>query len=266
MLARIDRVILRVPGVASAVRYYRDVLRLELLKEEAHVASFRLAEGGELVLLDDPDQPYEQIYYLVKDVRELYRRRSELKLTFMQQPRQVSRGYRATVKDPFGTVLLILDRTAEAQAAIEDAKAPDGLFPGAEPPASAKPQLLAKIYEQIGRTADDLPYTPHFERLYSAYAAEHDGPKPTRRQTWRQLLTLRKAGELPKLGPAKTAPPRLSTEAIEELRKLLGASMGKRDRLPYTEEFDKLVDRFNATQERAISPHLVWRLVARLAK
>ena len=42
--------------------------------------------------------------------------------------------------------------------------------------------------------------------------------------------------------------------------------MGKRDRLPYTKRFDTLVDSFNKTQARPLSPHLVWRLVATLAK
>jgi len=47
---------------------------------------------------------------------------------------------------------------------------------------------------------------------------------------------------------------------------LLGDDIGRRDRLPYTERFDKLVDQFNQTQKRPLSPHLVWRLVAKLAK
>ena len=47
---------------------------------------------------------------------------------------------------------------------------------------------------------------------------------------------------------------------------MLGEDIGRRDRLPYTERFDKLVDRFNQTQKRPLSPHLVWRLVAKLAK
>ena len=46
----------------------------------------------------------------------------------------------------------------------------------------------------------------------------------------------------------------------------LGADIGKRDRLPYSKRFDQIVDEFNRTQPRAISPHLVWRLVATLAK
>jgi catechol 2,3-dioxygenase-like lactoylglutathione lyase family enzyme len=265
LLRKIDRVILRVPSVASAAGYYRDVLGLTPLRLEAHLAAFALSQGGELILHDDADQPFEQIYYLVDDVRDLYRRRQELKLTFTQPPRQVARGYRATIKDPFGTVLLILDRSADTAGAIEDAKAPEGLFPGVEPDTAAKPDILARIYEQLGRTADDLPYTPHFERLYATYIAEHPGSKPTRRQTWRQLLNLRKSGKLPKLGEAPTPPPQASPESIAQLKTLLGP-LGKRDRLPYTEEFDKLVDAFNAAQERPLSPHLIWRLVARLAK
>jgi catechol 2,3-dioxygenase-like lactoylglutathione lyase family enzyme len=266
MFRKIDRVILRVASIAGAAPFYRDVLGMQALRQEAHLAAFRLPDGGELILHDDPDQPFEQVYFLVDDVRDLYRRRQELKLTFAQPPRQVTRGFRATVKDPFGTVLLILDRATDAAAAVEDAKAAEGLFPGAEPAITAKPDKLIRVYEKLGRTADDLPYTPHFERLYSAYAAEYVGEKPTRRQAWRHLLNLRKSGKLPKLGEAPTPPPAASAEAIAQLRKLIGPAMGRRDRLPYTEAFDKLVDAFNATQEKPLSPHLVWRLVARLAK
>lgn len=266
MLRKIDRVILRVPSVPSATAYYRDVLGLAPLRQEEHVAGFALSGGGELVLHDDPDQPFEQIYFLVDDVRDLYRRRQELKLSFAQPPRQVARGYRATVRDPFGTVLLILDRSAAAAAALEDARTSDGLFPGAEPAVTAKPLVLARLYEELGRTADDLPYTPHFERLHATYVAAHSTAKPTRRQTWRHLLNLRKSGRLPKLGEAPTPPPAASPQAIALLKKLLGSGVGKRDRLPYTEEFDRLVNAFNASCDRPLSPHLVWRLVARLAK
>ena len=45
MLRRIDRIILRVPGLESAVRYYRDVLGLQLIKQDARLANFRLTDG-----------------------------------------------------------------------------------------------------------------------------------------------------------------------------------------------------------------------------
>jgi hypothetical protein len=80
------------------------------------------------------------------------------------------------------------------------------------------------------------------------------------------LLNLRKGGKLPRLGEATSQPPQVSMEDQESLRKLLGKDIGKRDRLPYTDRFNEIVDEFNKTQARPLSPHLVWRLVAKLAK
>src|SRR5439155_4848092 len=66
MLRKVDRVLLRVASLPSAVAYYRDVLGLKLVRHEGKVASFSLGEGGtELVLHDDPDLPGEATYYLV---------------------------------------------------------------------------------------------------------------------------------------------------------------------------------------------------------
>jgi len=269
MIRKVDRIILRVPGLASAVVYYRDVLGLKLVRQDARVANFRLADDStELVLHTDPDLPGEAIYYLVDDVRDLYHRRKDLKLTFTSPPIQVARGYRATVKDPFGTVLLIIDRSTESSAGnqIEDTRAGGSLFAGVEQRVAPKRDELSQIYVAIGRTADDLPYTPHFETLFNNYSARFPEPKPTRAEVWRHLLNLRKGGKLPKLGEARSTPPPVSDEDRARLREMLGDDIGRRDRLPYTPRFDQLVDTFNRTQPRAISPHLVWRLVATLAK
>jgi catechol 2,3-dioxygenase-like lactoylglutathione lyase family enzyme len=275
VLRKVDRLILRVPSLPGAVAYYRDVLGLRLLRQEKSVASFRLADDTtELVLHTDPDLPAEAAYYLVDDVRDLYKRRAELKLTFAGAPAQVARGYRAQVKDPFGNVLLLLDRTTDkaghgthrSTAVVEDAKAGEALFAGFEPFRRARPDVLASLYEKTGRTADDLPYTPHFESLYKGYAEQFGTQPPTRQEVWRHLLNIRKRGKLPKLGEARSKPPVVSDEALALLREMLGKDIGKRDRLPYTPRFDNLVDEFNKTQPRPLSPHLVWRLVATLAK
>jgi catechol 2,3-dioxygenase-like lactoylglutathione lyase family enzyme len=271
MLRKIDRIVLRVPGLPAAVRYYRDVLGLKLIRQDTRVASFKLAEqDAELVLHTDPDLPSDAVYYLVDDVRDLYRRRAALKLTFTSPPTQVSRGYRAIVRDPFGTVLMLLDRSTESSGAgaVEDTKSAGAgaLFAGVEQKVQAKRDVLVRAYEQVGRTADDLPYTPHFETLYKGYAAFFGDRPPTRQEVWRHLLNLRKAGKLPKMGEARSKPPEVTAEAKAKLREALGEDIGKRDRLPYTERFDKLVDNFNRTQPRPLSPHLVWRLVATLAK
>ncbi|HWE04576.1 MAG TPA: VOC family protein [Tepidisphaeraceae bacterium] len=269
MLRGIDRVILRVPALESAVRYYRDVLGLQLLKQDARLANFRLADGQtELVIHNDPDLPAEAVYYLVDNVRDLYKRRATLKLQFISAPSATARGYRATVKDPFGTVILLLDRSVESSGGntVEDAKPAGALFAGVEQRSPVKREALIKAYIRVGLTADDLPYTPHFESVYSEYAAAQGDPKPTRSEVWRHILNLRKGGNLPKLGEARSRPPELSPEDRGKLKEMLGADIGKRDRLPYTNRFDSLVDEFNRTQQRPLSPHLVWRLVAMLAK
>jgi catechol 2,3-dioxygenase-like lactoylglutathione lyase family enzyme len=269
MLRRIDRVILRVPGLESAVRYYRDVLGLKLIRQEARLANFRMADGDtELVIHDDPDLPAEAVYYLVDNVRDLHARRDELKLKFVAPPSPVAHGYRASVRDPFGTLMLLLDRSTQSSGStvVEDARPAGALFAGVEQKTPVKREALVKAYERIGRTADDLPYTPHFESVYSSYAAEYGETRPTRAEVWRHLLNLRKGSKLPKLGEARSLPPEVSPEDRARLREMLGADIGKRDRLPYTKRFDQIVDEFNRTQQRPISPHLVWRLVATLAK
>ena len=269
MLRKVDRVLLRVPSLPGAVSYYRDVLGLTLVRHEGKIASFRLGDGGaELVLHDDPDLPAEATYYLVDDVRDLYRRRAALKLTFTGPPTPAARGFRATVKDPFGSVLLLLDRTNETAGSkvVEDGKVAGGLFAGIEPAAKPKRDVLIALYEKVGRTADDLPYTPHFESLYKDYAAHYGQTPPTRQEVWRHLLNIRKRGILPKLGEARSKPPDVDEVSARALRAMLGKDIGKRDRLPYTKRFDAIVDEFNTSQARPLSPHLVWRLVATLAK
>jgi catechol 2,3-dioxygenase-like lactoylglutathione lyase family enzyme len=267
MLKRIDRILLRVPSLPAAVRYYTDILGMELVKQDARLANLKFKDDdAELVLHTDEDLPEYAIYYLVDNVRDMYTHREELKLTFVSPPTQASRGWRATVKDPFGSVLLIIDRSTDDPAVVEDAKPPGTLFAGAEPRIKVNPTALIAAYEKIARTADDLPYTPHFETMFQQYTAAFPDPKPTRMETWRHLLNLRKGGKLPKLGEARSIPPEISREDRDHLRAMLGEDIGKRDRLPYTDRFDALVDAFNKTQQRPLSPHLVWRLVATLAK
>jgi catechol 2,3-dioxygenase-like lactoylglutathione lyase family enzyme len=267
MLRRVDRILLRVPSLPAAVKYYGQTLGMEVVRQDARLASLRLKDSdAELVLHVDPDLPAEAVYYLVDDVRDLHRRKAELKLQFVSPPSAVSRGWRATVKDPFGNVLLILDRTTDGASAVEDAKPAGTLFAGVETPVRTNAAALITEYVKVGRTADDLPYTPHFDTMHKSYAATIPDPKPTRAETWRHLLNLRKAGKLPRLGEAPTSPPELPLEDRERLKAMLGDDLGKRDRLPYTKRFDTIVDTFNKTQPRWLTPHQVWRLVSTMSK
>jgi catechol 2,3-dioxygenase-like lactoylglutathione lyase family enzyme len=183
VLKKVDRILMRVESLDAAVTYYRDVIGLKLVKHDQRVAGFKMLDGQtELVLHSDADLPDQATYFLVDNVRDLYTRRADLKLKFVAPPSPVSRGYRATVKDPFGNVMLLLDRSSAEGAGdrVEDAKAPAGLFAGVEQRAPVKRDALIRAYELTGRTADDLPYTPHFETLYRAYVTGHAEPKPTR--------------------------------------------------------------------------------------
>ena len=267
MLRRIDRLLLRVPNLPAAVKFWTDVYGLTLVRQEPSVATLRYPESAAEVLLHaDPDLPAEAVFHLVDDVRDLYKRRAELRLKFNAPPARVARGFKATVRDPFGTVLLLLDRTLDSPDAPEDARVPSALFPGVEQRHALKSDALAKVYESLGRTADDLPYTVHFERLYDAYAEAFADPKPEKAEVWRHLLTLRKKGELPKLGAARSRAPDVPPEVLARLRELVGESIGRRDRLPYTPRFDEIAEAFNKQLPRRLAPHQVWRLIAGLAK
>ena len=270
MLQRIDRILLRVGHVGAAVSFYRDVMGLKLIKEDRRLAQLQFPDGkAELILHNDEALPSEATYYLVDDVRRIFERRDELRVQFAQAPSPGALGWRAAIKDPFGNTLLIVDRTGktdEKSAAIEDGKPPGALFAGVEERVSVKGDALISTYEKIGRTADDLPYTPDFEKLHLIYCSQHPESKPTRAETWRHLLNLRKGGKLPKLGAARSKAPELTEEERARLRELLADGAGRRDRLPYSERFQKLVDAFNAGRARPLSPHLVWRAVAMLTK
>lgn len=270
MITGIDRVLVRVPSLAAAVAYYRDTLGLHLIRQELHIAAFQLGHC-ELVLHDNPDLPTQAVYYKVDDLAAMYEGRENLKLKFSTPPRPTTRGHTATVKDPFGNVLLLLDRTgvtaAHPSSPVETAApAGDSLFAGVQPKLAPQRDVLIEIYAKLGRTADDLPYTHHFESVYDAYAARFPTTKPTREETWRHLLNVRKAGKLPKLGEARSMPPDITPEQRSLLADLLGEERGKRDRLPYTPKFDALVEAFNRRTRLNFTPHQMWRLVATLAK
>ena len=268
LLQSVDRIQLRVDNVAAAVRFYSETLGLTVDRRSGHAVALRFGAGDtELILHDDRQKPDVEIVMAVADVDSIYERREELGLTFLNSPKPNGRGRRATLRDPFGNVISIADRGDHPASATRVTAASGALFDDAPPPdAGADRAALIAVYEKIGRTADDLPYTPHFERLHAMYARQFKANKPDHAAVWRQLLAIRKAGKLPKLGQAASRPPILEDADKRRLRELLGPDLGKRDRLPYTERFDRLVEQFNRGFARAFSPHVVWRLVATLAK
>lgn len=127
--------------------------------------------------------------------------------------------------------------------------------------------VLVAAYLEAGRTLDDLPYTHEFDRLMETARAAGDRRSP--RELLHRLHTLRKAGHLPRVGKASSTPPKIDAEEeilLAELVTKAVGSLGKRDQLPYSEAFDVLVGEFNRRTGRALDPHSVWRLVAKLSK
>lgn len=124
-------------------------------------------------------------------------------------------------------------------------------------------EALIAAYQSVGRTLDALPYTDDFERLCVMAGADD------RRAVLHDLHNLRKAGRLPRLGRAPGQPPKVGSDRSDLLERLVvehAGSLGQRDRLPYTDAFDRIVERFNTQAASSLSAHDIWRLIARLSK
>lgn len=135
-------------------------------------------------------------------------------------------------------------------------------------------ELLISVYLKQGRTLDDLPYTDEFESLYlDMYGpGGRDAPRPaeqTKAKVIHRLQNLRKAGKLPKLGRAKSSPPKIDATQEQQLVSFVEQEIGqlsKRDQLLYQSTFDNVVDAFNAATGLSLSQHDIWRIIAKLAK
>lgn len=129
--------------------------------------------------------------------------------------------------------------------------------------------LLIRAYQRQGRTLDDLPYTAEFDAICRAVA---EGDQPTtaeQRAAFHRLHNIRKAGKLPKAGRAAEKPVALDRDHERLLTELVLnhlEKLGQRDRLPYTEVFDAIVTRLNTEAGLSLTPHQVWRVIAKLAK
>ena len=141
------------------------------------------------------------------------------------------------------------------------------LFPADAPATDPLEARVIAAYVSAGRTLDDLPYTVEFESLGRDVRA--CGVALSDRDLFHRLHNIRKAGRLPAIGARRSSPPRISEEEEQTLTQLVISavgSTGKRDQLPYTPAFDTLAQRFNASIGRVLTPHDVWRLIAKLSK
>lgn len=128
--------------------------------------------------------------------------------------------------------------------------------------------FLVEHYRAVGVPLDDLPYTPDFDQIRRDYADRFGAI--TERELFHRLLRLRKAARLPRVGRIALRPLGANADDVDVLENLVekyAGTLGQRDRLPYTAEFEQLVREFNHRSLCApLSPHEIWRLVCRMAK
>ncbi len=135
------------------------------------------------------------------------------------------------------------------------------------PPLKPEDESLVRLYEEIGRPLDDLIYSEDFDRLYER--AKAAGDTRDKREMAHRLFNLRKAARLPRLGRGLVSTVRIVDDEWDILADLIPhfcGTIGQRDRLAYSPEFDALVAEFNRQTGRPLTPHDVWKLVARIAK
>jgi cephalosporin-C deacetylase-like acetyl esterase len=133
----------------------------------------------------------------------------------------------------------------------------------------ASDEALIEAYQRAGRTLDALPYSEAFERLYAEVRETLGEGAPSRHDAFHRLHNLRKRGALPRLGRTPVSLPKISSEdeaLLTEMVVQAVGSMGARDRLPYSPEFETLVERFNTQTGHTLRHEDAWRLIARLAK
>lgn len=110
-------------------------------------------------------------------------------------------------------------------------------------------------------TRDALPYTEEFDSLFDGHAPAEF----TKHEFWRALSNGAKRGGLKGKSRGAKAP-KLSHSQADTLRTLLAGRFSRRDELPYSEDFDYVVEQFNARCRTTFSHQEIWRAVCNLAK
>lgn len=138
---------------------------------------------------------------------------------------------------------------------------------GEGPDRAERDEAIVDAYAKAARTLDDLPYTDEFETVM-VLVRETDA-EATHRDVFHRLHNLRKAGKLVRLGKAASNPPTIDEQHETLLIELVVAetgTLGQRDRLPYTEGFDRVAAAFANKTGLQLSHHDLWRVIAKLAK
>lgn len=126
---------------------------------------------------------------------------------------------------------------------------------------------LQALYAEMRVPSDALPYTAEFEEMFRRFSEKF--PESDRGTVLRRIFALRKAGLLARTGRLEGPPVRASSAEIDRLRKLIReqlGTLGARDGLPYSPEFDSLLQKFNEFRATPVHAAEFWRLIARATK
>lgn len=113
MLKKIDCVMIRVPDVQAAMKYYADVfgLRPHWWSEQSAGLGFSESDA-EIVVHCEPDIPSNvEVHYLVDDVTVAVKEYVAKGCKVLVEPFDIAIGKCAIIADPFGNRLCILDMT-----------------------------------------------------------------------------------------------------------------------------------------------------------
>lgn len=127
----------------------------------------------------------------------------------------------------------------------------------------AHEEHLRELLQECPLPRDALPYTDEFLRLKGAFW-ERSFKQLTDGEFWQAILRFAKKGGV--RGKRRVSAPILTEDQKSRLRARLPVPIGERDRLPYTEKFDKLVEGFNRETGLRLGAREIWRAVASLGK
>lgn len=112
---------------------------------------------------------------------------------------------------------------------------------------------------------DSMPYHKEFVRVHEEYTRA-GLPHLDKHGLWLLLSAAGKRGGAKQAKRTKLPPVIVTRDEAFELQRLCPESIGARDRLPYTTEFDEMHAKFAQHTGRQLSPNEFWRALSRVAK
>lgn len=132
------------------------------------------------------------------------------------------------------------------------------------PLSNAHHEHIADLLKESEYPRDAIPYTDEFERLKEAFY-DRTFKKLSDSEFWTVLVRVAKKGGI-RGKAAQADAPKLTEKHRESLRSIMPVALGERDKLPYTDRFDRMVRLFNSNTGLELSRREVWLAILAIAK